>query len=84
MHSCQGFCSISRVGPQGLCVWSNSLKWGAGNTYKPLHDHPYSDVNIIYSVVEQSPIEIQRKKAMLCSQRCKLSKYVCMILTFSL
>ena len=51
-HSCQGFCSISRVGPQGLCVWSNSLKGGAGNTYMPLHDHPYSDVNIIYSVVQ--------------------------------
>jgi hypothetical protein len=54
MHSCQGFCSmtISRVGPQGLCVWSNSLKVGVGNTYMPLHDHPYSDVNIIYSVVQ--------------------------------
>ena len=52
MHSCQGFCSISRVEPQGLCVWSNSLKGGAGNTYMPLHDHPYSDVNIIYSVVQ--------------------------------
>ena len=51
-HSCQGFCRISRVGPQGLCVWSNSLKGGAGNTYMPLHDHPYSDVNIIYSVVQ--------------------------------
>ena len=51
-HSCQGFCSISRVGLQGLYVWSNSLKWGAGNTYMPLHDHPYSDVNIIYSVVQ--------------------------------
>jgi hypothetical protein len=34
--------------------------------------------------VEQSPIEIQGKKAMLCPQRCKLSKYVFMILTFSL
>jgi hypothetical protein len=45
-HSCQGFCSISSAGPQGLCVWSNSLKGGAGNTYMPLHDHPYSDVNI--------------------------------------
>jgi hypothetical protein len=44
--------SISRVGPQGLCVWSNSLKGGAGNTYMPLHDHLYSDVNIIYSVVQ--------------------------------
>jgi hypothetical protein len=41
--SCQGFCSISRVGPRGLCVWSNSLKGGAGNTYMPLHDHLYSD-----------------------------------------
>ena len=51
-HSCQGFCSISSVGPQGLCVWSNSFKWGAGNTYMPLHDHPYSDVHIIYSVVQ--------------------------------
>ena len=49
-QSCQGFCSISRVGPQGLCVWSNSLKGGAGNTYMPLHDHPYSDVNIVYNV----------------------------------
>jgi hypothetical protein len=48
----QGFCSISSVGPQGLCVWSNSLKGGAGNTYMPLHDHPYSDENIIYSVVQ--------------------------------
>jgi hypothetical protein len=36
-HSSQGFCSISRVGSQGLCVWSNSLKGGAGNTYMPLH-----------------------------------------------
>jgi hypothetical protein len=34
--------------------------------------------------VEQSPIKIQGKKAMLCPQRCKLSKYVFMILTFSL
>jgi hypothetical protein len=34
--------------------------------------------------VEQSPIEIQGKKAMLCPQRCKLSKYVFMILNFSL
>ena len=34
--------------------------------------------------VEQSPIEIQGKIAMLCPQRCKLSKYVFMILTFSL
>jgi hypothetical protein len=34
--------------------------------------------------VEQIPIEIQGRKAMLCSQRCKLSKYVFMILTFSL
>jgi hypothetical protein len=51
-HSCQGFCSISGVGPQGICVWSDSLKGGAGNTYMPLHDHPYSDVNIIYSVVQ--------------------------------
>ena len=51
-HSCQSFCSISRVGPQGLCVWSNSLKGGAGNTYMPLHDHPYSDMNIIYSVAQ--------------------------------
>ena len=50
--SCQGFCSISRVGPQGICVWSSSLKGGAGNSYMPLHDHPYSDVNIIYSVVQ--------------------------------
>ena len=51
-HSCQGFCSISRVEPQSLCVWSNSLKGGTGNTYMPLHDHPYSDVSIIYSVVQ--------------------------------
>ena len=51
-HSCRGFCSISRVGPQGLCVWSNSSKGGAGNTYMSLHDHPYSDMNIIYSVVQ--------------------------------
>ena len=35
-YSCQGFCSISRVGPQGLCVWSSSLKGSAGNTYMPL------------------------------------------------
>jgi hypothetical protein len=34
--------------------------------------------------VEQSLIEIQGKKAMSCPQRCKLSKYVFMILTFSL
>ena len=34
--------------------------------------------------VEQSPIEIQVKKAMLCPQRRNLSKYVFMILTFSL
>jgi hypothetical protein len=34
--------------------------------------------------VEQSPIEIQGKQPMLCPQRCKLSNYVCMILTFSL
>jgi hypothetical protein len=32
------FCSISRVGPQGLYVWSNSLKGGAGNTCMSLHD----------------------------------------------
>jgi hypothetical protein len=51
-HSCQSFCSISSVEPQGLCVWSNSLKGGAGNTYMPLHDHPFSDVSIIYSVVQ--------------------------------
>jgi hypothetical protein len=51
-YSCQGFCSISRVGPQGLCVWSNSLKGDAGNIYKPLHDHPYIDVNIIYIVMQ--------------------------------
>jgi hypothetical protein len=51
-YSCRGFCSISRVGPRRLCVWSNSLKGGAGNTYMPLHDHPYSVVNIIYSVVQ--------------------------------
>jgi hypothetical protein len=31
--------------------------------------------------VEQSPIEIQGKKAMLCPQRCKLSKYVWTVLT---
>jgi hypothetical protein len=51
-YSCQGFCSISRVGPQGLFFWSSSLKGGAGNTCMPLHDHPYNDVNIIYSVVQ--------------------------------
>jgi hypothetical protein len=34
--------------------------------------------------VEQNPIEIQGKQAMLCPQRCKLSKYVFMILIFSL
>jgi hypothetical protein len=28
------------------------LRLFAGNTYMPLHDHPYSDVNIIYSVVQ--------------------------------
>jgi hypothetical protein len=33
-------------------VKTNKIKGGAGNTYMPLHDHPYSDVNIIYSVVQ--------------------------------
>jgi hypothetical protein len=51
-HSCQGFCSISSVGPQGLCVWSNSLKGGAGNTYMPLHDHPYSNYRIINQAIQ--------------------------------
>jgi hypothetical protein len=45
----------------------------------------YSTLNEKYfQRVEQSPIEIQGKNAKLCSQRCKLSKYVFMILTFSL
>jgi hypothetical protein len=34
--------------------------------------------------VEHNLIEIQGKKAMLCPQHCKLSKYVFMILTVSL
>ena len=50
-HSCQGFCNISRVRPQDLCVWSYNLKGDARNTYMPLNDHPYNDVNSIYSVV---------------------------------
>jgi hypothetical protein len=29
------------------------VKGGAGNTYMQLHDHPYSYVNIIYSVVQK-------------------------------
>ena len=61
-HSCQSFCSISRVGPQGLCDWSNGLKGGAGNTYMPLHDHPYSGVNIIYSVVQTGETTTDRGK----------------------
>ena len=44
--------TLNKWGSEGLCVWSNSLKGGEGNTYMPLLDHPYSDVNIIYSVVQ--------------------------------